>query len=429
MKDRPVPRTRDFALNCIRCGAEYPASFAIDSRGCPKCAPEAPANLAVRYDGVPAIDMARARAQRGEGMARFAPFLPVAAEAMVRMGEGDTPLVAVPALGGQIGVERLYFKDESRNPTWSHKDRFSAVAVSYARQQGVSALATASSGNAGASLAAYAAKAGLPCIVFTFQNSAGPMVEQIGRYGAMVVPVPRPQDRWPLLAAGVARFGWMGTSPFAAPVVGSHPVGLEGYKTLAYELYEDFDGDVPDWIVVPTSYGDIVAGIWRGFQDLAGLGLIRKLPRLVVAEVYRSVETTLESGGDRMFDAPRTFESLAVSIAASQGTFQSLLAVRQSNGRAINLLDDELLAVQRQTARAEGMLGELSSVAAVAAAARLRADGTIGADETVVCVMTSTGLKDLDKSGAPAAPVEPVRGGLDAALDYLKDVYGFTPPR
>jgi len=225
----------------------------------------------------------------------------------------------------------------------------------------------------------------------------------------------------------VARFGWMGTSPFAAPVVGSHPVGLEGYKTLAYELYEDLDGDVPDWIVVPTSYGDIVAGIWRGFQDLAALGLIRKLPRLVVAEVYRSVETTLEGGGDRMFDAPRTFESLAVSIAASQGTFQSLQAVRQSSGRAITLVDDELLAVQRETARAEGMLGELSSVAAVAATARLRADGTIGAGETVVCVMTSTGLKDLDKSGTPPRPVEPVRGGLDAALDYLSDVYGFTP--
>jgi len=427
MKDHPVPQARNFTLACIRCGAEYPADFTIDSRGCPACAPEAPANLALRYSGAPAIDMQRARAARGLGMARFAPFLPVAAADMVRMGEGDTPLVAAPAIGGRIGVERLFFKDESRNPTWSHKDRFSAVAVSYARRQGVSAVATASSGNAGASLAAYAAKAGLPCIVFTFQNSAGPMVEQIARYGAMVVPVPRPQDRWPLLAAGVARFRWMGTSPFAAPVVGSHPVGIEGYKTLAYELYEDLEGTVPDWIVVPTSYGDILAGIWRGFQDLAQMGLIRKLPRLVVAEVYRSVEQTLATGSDQLFDAPRTFESLAVSIAASQGTFQSLQAVRQSNGRAVTLVDDELLRVQRDMARTEGVLGELSSVAAVAATARLRHEGIIAAGETVVCVMTSTGLKDLDKSGQPAPPVEPVRGGLDAALAYLRDAYGFSP--
>lgn len=427
MKDHPVPQMRDFTLACIRCGARYPADLAIDSRGCPACAPEAPANLVPSYTREPVIDMQRARAARGQGMARFAPFLPVAAADMLRMGEGDTPLVAAPNLGASLGVEGLYFKDESRNPTWSHKDRFSAVAVSYARRQGVSAVATASSGNAGASLAAYAAKAGLPCIVFTFQNSAGPMVEQIARYGAMVVPVPRPQDRWPLLAAGVARFGWMGTSPFAAPVVGSHPVGIEGYKTLAYELYEDLDGAVPDWIAVPTSYGDIVAGIWRGFQDLAQLGLIHKLPRLVVAEVYRSVEQTLESGGDRLFDAPRNFESLAVSIAASQGTFQSLQAVRQSRGRAVTLTDDELLRLQGVLARTEGVLGELSSVAAVAATARLRDAGVIAAGETVVCVMTSTGLKDLDKSAQPSPKTEPVRGGLDDALVYLRDVYGFTP--
>lgn len=423
----PRVETDAFFLTCVRCGTNYPATMSIDSRGCPKCALEAPANLAVSFPGPRSIDMAMARRKKGLGMARFSSLLPVPLEAMVRLGEGDTPLVAIPRLGRHIGVDNLYFKDESRNPTWSHKDRFSAVAVAHARHIGAPALATASSGNAGASLAAYAAKAEIPCIVFTFENAAGPMVEQIRRYGAMVVPVPNPEDRWPLLAEGVARFNWMGTSPFNGPVVGSHPVGIEGYKTIAYELYEDFGRDLPDWVIVPTSYGDVLAGIWRGFQDLAELGLIEKLPRMVAAEVYSSIEKTLQTGGDTIHATPRTFESLAVSIGASQGTFQSLKAIRQSGGTAVNVIDQDLLDLQDRTARLEGVLGELSSIASVAAARQLRENGMITPGDNVVCVMTSTGLKDLDKSQRTMAQVEPVRGGMDAALDFLSRQYGFQP--
>lgn len=416
-------------LACIRCGRSYGLDIAIDSRGCPACRDEAPANLAVTYAPAPDAPAGWPAGGSHRGMARFASFLPIPAEDMVRLGEGDTPMVRLERLGERLGIGALYSKDESRNPTWSHKDRFSCIAVSHARRIGAPLVATASSGNAGASLAAYAAKAGLPCIVLTFQGAAGPMVEQIRRYGAMVVPLRLPEDRWPVLAEGVRRFGWFGTSPFAAPVVGSHPVGIEGYKTIAYELFEQFDEDAPDWIVVPTSYGDVLAGIWRGLQDLASLGLIRRLPKMAVAETYGSVETTIAAGSEKLAAMRRNFESRAVSIGTSQGTFQSLQAVRQSGGAAVTVDDADLLRLQDETARSEGILGELSSIAAFAAARQLRERGAIKGSDRVVCLMTSTGLKDLDKTAAVPWAATPVEGGMDAALRYLAERYDFDPSR
>ncbi|WP_091968250.1 pyridoxal-phosphate dependent enzyme [Bradyrhizobium shewense] len=124
---------------------------------------------------------------------------------------------AAERVGDSVKCPQLFFKEESRNPTWSHKDRFSCVAVSHARKIGARTIATASTGNAGASLAAYAAKAGLPCVVLTSQAASGLMTEQIKRYGAMVVPLPEGSQCWPVLEEGVRRLGWYATSPFVAP--------------------------------------------------------------------------------------------------------------------------------------------------------------------------------------------------------------------
>ena len=131
-----------------------------------------------------------------------------------------------------------------------------------ARCFGARVIASSSSGNAGAAAAAYAARAGLPCVVFTFVGTAGPMVLQMQAYGALVVAVENKAHRWTLLEAGVRRFGWFPTSPFFGPVVGSNPYGIEGYKSLAYEIAEQLDWHVPDWIVLPVCYGDAWSA-WR----------------------------------------------------------------------------------------------------------------------------------------------------------------------
>lgn len=410
-------------LACVRCGAAYPlARYASD---CVRCRAEAPASLTVTYDKDAFFSVRREALAAGPPtLWRWAPFLPVEAREAVTLGEGMTPLVPAQRVGAELGT-RLFIKDESRNPTWSFKDRLATVAVSAARALGARVVASSSSGNAGAAVAAYAAAAGLPCVVFTFQSAAGPMVTQMRAYGAMVLAVRDKADRWKLLEAGVRRFGWFPTSPFFAPVVGSNPLGLEGYKTLAYEISGQLGWQAPDWCVLPVCYGDALYGMWKGFEELMRMGWIERVPRLVAAEVYGSLTATLAAGGDTLVDMPKTRDSVAASLGATRGTYQALHAIRASRGTAIQISDDELLVWQAKLATAEGLYAEPSSIAGVAAVDRLRAARVIDAGQTVVAVMTAGGLKDVAPTARRQGEVPVVPADIAAAVDTLHSVYGF----
>lgn len=381
---------------CLRCSASYPATAAIDSRGCPACHDVAPANLRPVYDRPVGPRVNAATPPRS--LWRFAHALPCTARDAVSLGEGETPLIEAKRVGRMLGVPRLAIKDEGRNPTWSHKDRFSTVAVSVARAQGAQVVATASSGNAGASLAAYAARAGIPCVVTTFPGSTGAMLAQVRKYGATVLPLVNKMDRWTLLAEAATRYGWFIASPYRAPVVGSHPLGIEGYKTIAYELVEQSDGIAPDWCVLPVCYGDALSGVWAGFQELFAQGMISSLPRMVAAEVHGSLTRALATGSDRLEERSMTFESLAVSIAAPRSAYQALNALRDSSGCAVPVTNDGLVDMQERLAANEGIFAELTSVTPLLAISRLRRDGVIAPEERVVAVVTASGLKDLDRS-------------------------------
>ncbi|HEX9556634.1 MAG TPA: pyridoxal-phosphate dependent enzyme, partial [Reyranella sp.] len=312
----PIPS----ALVCVRCGARYPIDhFANDCQACR--AARAPANLTVAYDSIPGEGRTRDEAaRRPASMWRWEAFLPASADDAVSLGEGNTPLLAAPALG----LGDLWIKDESRNPTWSFKDRLASSALTMARHFGAKVIASSSSGNAGAAAAAYAAKAGLPCVVFTFVGAAPPLVAQMRAYGAMVVTVEDKADRWRLQSAGVRQLGWYPTSPFFGPVVGSNPYGMEGYKTIAFEIAEAFDWQVPDWCVLPVCYGDALFGVWKGFAELLALGWIDRIPRLAAAEVSGSLEAALASGAAMPPVRLRNQPTIAPSIGADQGTIQAL---------------------------------------------------------------------------------------------------------
>ncbi len=410
------------ALACVRCGARYPVHrYAGD---CPACRRvHAPANLTVVYDTAPGLGLDRGRPPAGASLWRWEAFLPAAAGNAVTLGEGNTPLLAVPGLG----LGDIWIKDESRNPTWSFKDRLASTAVTMAKSLGAKMIASSSSGNAGAAAAAYAAKAGLPCVVFTFRGAAAPLVTQIRAYGAMVVMVESKEARWRLQSAGVQTLGWYPTSPFFGPVVGSNPFGIEGYKTIAFEIAEAFDWQPPDWCVLPVCYGDALYGMWKGFCELAAIGLIGRVPRFVAAEVSGSLGAALASGEAMPPDRPRNALTLATSIGASQGTVQALDVLRRTSGTAVTIENDELVRWMAKLARTEGIWGEPASVAPLAAIERLRAQRVIAEDARVVALITASGLKDFAAMDAavPQAPV--VSGGLDDAMAVLKSTYGFTP--
>lgn len=383
-------------LSCIRCGASYPPNIKSDSTGCPACREAAPVNLKPVYASP--IDPLSVASNAPRSMWRYTHALPCALEDAVSLGEGQTPLLEAARIGRALGVRNLFIKDEGRNPTWSHKDRFSTVAVSVARAQGAKVVATASSGNAGASLAAYAARAGLQCVVATFGGSANAMLAQIRKYGATVLSLGNKMDRWTLLGEAATRYGWFITSPYRAPVVGSHPLGIEGYKTIAYEIVEQSGGIAPDWCVMPVCYGDALFGVWTGFKELFAQGAISRLPRMVAAEVHGSLAQALATGSDRLEERSLVFESLAVSIGAPRSTYQALKVLRESSGRAVPMNNDGLVVMQERLARDEGLFAELASVTPFLAIARLREAGVIAPDDHVVAVATASGLKDLDRS-------------------------------
>jgi threonine synthase len=379
-------------LQCVRCGAQYPADHYAED--CPACRPVARSNLMVVYERSLRTPRAKPPVDAGRGLWRYGDLLPVDQADGVSLGEGGSPLHRLDRAGSALGLLNLLAKDETRNPTWSFKDRLACMAVSTAKKLGAKVIVSSSSGNAGAAAAAYAAKAGLPCVVFTFKGTTGPMLTQMRAYGATVVAVENKEDRWTLMEHAVRKFGWFPTSPFFGPVVGSNPYGIEGYKTLAYEIAEQMDWNVPDWCVVPVCYGDALLGMWRGFEDMMAFGWTSRMPRMVAAEVYGSIGAALADGSDTPPDMRKNHESVAVSIGATRGTYQALNIIRRSGGVALTIGNDEMMLAQQTLASAEGLFVEPASAAGLAAVEQLVSTGRLGEHETVVTLLTASGLKD-----------------------------------
>ena len=412
-------------LSCIRCNA----SFGIEPRfdGCPECRREAPSNLTPLYDldAVAREFAAESLHGRPTNMRRYRELLPPDVQNAATLGEGETPLLRCERYGSRLGLERLYLKDESRNPSGSFKDRLAFTALAMAGRFGAKAVGVSSTGNAGAAAAAYAARAGLPCIVLTVQGAASAIVTQMQAYGAMVVATRTKADRWKLLQTGVAEWGWYPTSPYFGPPVGSNPYGVDGYKTIAYEVCEQMDWEPPDWCVLPVAYGDALFGMWKGFGELQRLGLTHKQPRMVAAEMAGCLAAALASGEDAIPEVPAPTPYVAGSISVNQSTYQALHALRASDGAAVLARNDELLGLQRDLAADEGVYAEPSSLAALAAVGRLCKEGRIGPTETVVVINTASGLKDTAATAAAAPEIPTVEGDIAQFLATLRDAYGY----
>lgn len=404
-------------LQCLRCGSRYDVHhYASD---CPKCHPEAPSNLVVEYEDGVFAPRPRPNGQGGSGLWRYGDLLPVAQTEAISLGEGQTPLHQLRRIGRDAGLKALFGKDETRNPTWSFKDRLACVAVSTARMMGARVVVSSSTGNAGAAVAAYAAKAGLRCVIFTTKGAVGPLATQMRVYGATVIAVDNKADRWTLMRHAVRKFGWFPTSPFFAPVVGSNPYGIEGYKTLAYEIVEHLGWQVPDCCVLPVCYGDALIGMWRGFAEMHSMGWIDRLPRMMAAEVSGSLSTALREGGDSLPDIPLTRETVAKSTTATRSTFQALYALRKSGGAATVVGNEAILEWQRRLAEEEGLYVEPASAGAIAAVVQMRASGDIKESDRVVALLTASGLKDPEATASMQGELVTVKGDPDSVFAEL----------
>ncbi len=387
-------------------------------------------NLTVEYDYSALAGVTSSTFAAGPpGLWRYKHLLPVRTTTPISLGEGGTPLVHLQRLGARLGLPKLYAKDETRNPTWSYKDRLCATAVSHAVEIGAEVITISSSGNHGASTAAYAARAGLPCVIFTTASVPDTMKVLMQAYGAAVVECPTSEARWALMRQGVERLGWYPTSGFMLPPVGSNPWGIEGYKTIAYEVAEDFAWRAPDVVVVPSSYSDGLYGIWKGFSELRQLGLVKTAPRMIAAEPFGPLAHAIEQGLEAPAIVERSHSSVAFSIASSYGTYQGLAALRESGGAGVRITDEGIFEAQRALGAEEGLFAEPSSAAAMTAVMQLASRRALDPGDTIVIVLTSSGLKDPAASRAWLPKVPAADADFDRLLVTLREAYGLALDR
>jgi threonine synthase len=386
----PVQNPYLKGLVCIREPSAH--TFSIGSLtgdnglGCPTClAAGLPTSLRLEYEDDPKF----AYNSTCHGVAGFGHRLPYT-EGFPTLGEGGTPLLDIPAMAAHFGISRVLLKMESGNPTGSHKDRATPQGIARAMVLRRNTVVCAS-GNAGISVAAYAAAAGLQCKVISTENISLPFREALDCYGAELVIVANDADRWPRMRRMVEDEGCYPITNFLTPPIGSSPWSLQGYQTLSWELLEQNKREIPDMVIVPGSRGDLFYGIWQGFVRAKAAGMIAKLPRMIAIEPAVRLESALKGGDHRReYQGP---PHQMFSIAGSTVAYQSLLTLEQSGGYALTVTQAEARQARR-TLGSCGVFAEYSSAAAFAGLAKLHERGGLQPHDKVVLIITSHGFKD-----------------------------------
>lgn len=377
-------------LQCTHCAAEF--DLGPQWNGCPACRQES-AGLEVRYDlsGLRARNGSEWLLQRGEGIWKFADLLPLVAGAQpISLGEGDTPLVRSRRAEKTWGLPRLYWKNETTNPTWSHKDRYNSVSVTQAPALGFAMVTTSSTGNHGVSAAAYSSVAGLECMVFYPPETSWAQLYLTGVYGGTAV-VTSWEARKDRLRELVESGRWYPSTSWGGRRT-SNPFGLEGYKTIAFELVRDL-GRVPEVLIFPVAAGNLLYGTWKGFRELRELGWIAALPRIIACQSSgaNALGLPLEQNLDYVPVLDAAY-SVATSTRERTADIHALRAIRESGGAVVAVDDDAVMAAMGRLGR-EGICVEPSSAVPAAVVERLAAEGRLDPAETAVAVLTSSGVK------------------------------------
>jgi threonine synthase len=372
-----------WSLVCEGCGVRRRAFAA--TTGCPDCA-------------------ARGRISVLEVEGR----LPQAGEAgALSLGEGRTPLVEAPRIAARLGMERLLFKLEGGNPTGSYKDRYVAATLNAVLPFGVDRLVVSSTGNLGVSVAAYAAAAGLPCLFLAAAGLPRAALLQAQAHGAEVV-MTDPERRQTLFEHAALARGWFPIG-LRMPRRISNPFGVEGYRAIGEEVVRDL-GAPPAAMLFPCARGNGLYGAWRALREMPGTR-----PRMIACQpdTANSLEVSLREGRDTPVELPPS-DSVAFSTRERIADPMALAAIRDSGGDAVSASDAEILSAQAELARS-GIFVEHSCALPLACLPRLLAAKRIARHETVICVLTASGIRWAEH--LPTFPTVPTIDATPEALD------------
>lgn len=398
-------------LRCLRCGRSYAPGEVEYTCGCRPNAGSDVGTLDALYDYAAiraAVAPESLATDPGPGIGRFWPLLPIARrESLPPLPVGDTPLHHAPRLGAPLGLARLYVKDDGRNPSASFKDRASAIAVARAREAGMPVIAAASTGNAAAALSSQAAAVGQATVIFVPRTAPPAKIAQLLIHGSTVLAVEGSYDEaFDLCTAACAEFGWYNRN------TGYNPYMTEGKKTVSYEIAEQLARAqsaapaasasaatfvAPDAVFVSVGDGCIIGGVHKGFKDLLALGWIDRMPRLYGVQSAQS--PALYDAWRAGWEIPRpvraTTRADSISVDAPRDPVKALAAVRAGGGAFLAVDDSAILGAIAPLAQLAAVFAEPAGAAAYAGLVQAQAAGMVQPEETVVVIITGSGLKDV----------------------------------
>jgi len=407
-----MPEDR-IVLRCTGCGKEFPfGTYSCDNRD---------GVLFVKYQfgKMRSIDDIIDASQLG--IWRFAKVLPPIPRP-ITFGEGGTPCLRSRVLGPQLGIT-LYVKDEGRNPTGSFKDRAAAVLISTENMLGHDSCTTGSSGNAAGSLALYSQLGGMHLYVFMYKPTREKLLHTASfKPTVFLVDTPVESDVHMLAEQASARFGWALLTTMSS----ANPFNVEGYKTISYEIAQDLGS--PDVVAVPVGSGTLALGIWKGFKELHTMGLIDKLPRLLgvqpenVAPIFLAYKR-----GESSIAAITPKKTIATGTVVEDPGIAgevTLQAVHESEGCMVAVSEEDIRRMWEQLPAEEGIFAEPTGSLSLAGMVTARDQGKIKEGETVVCINSASGFKDIglfDGTQTQTTGVFKIPPTLDAIERLLKE--------
>ena len=405
---------------CVKCGAEYAALG--DTYTCEKCG--GVLEIVYDYDYIKTrISREKLAANRDFSIWRYLELLPIEEDsALCPLRAGWSPLYKTARLGAAMGLDNLYVKDDGQNPTSSLKDRASAIAAVRALRAGKDTVACSSTGNAASSLAGAAAAMGLKPVIFVPARAPQGKVTQLLIFGAVVISVQgNYEETFRLSAQAIEKYGWYNRNAAINPYLS------EGKKTVSFEIAEQLNFNVPDFVAVSVGDGCTIAGVWKGFKDLYAVGLTSKLPRLisVQAEGCCPVNRAIADNAPlRWMDENTLADSIAVG--APRNGDKALAAIRESNGIVVNVSDDEILAAMRLLGKSSGVFGEPAGVTGTAGLVKAARQKLIPPDALVVSLVTGNGLKDV-ASAQKAAGIDSAAADGNADSGFTRNLIRIAP--
>ena len=414
-------------LQCVNCGNKYQAI--PQATICPHCSGDInkPGILDLIFDDktIPnrsEMDSCILHPNRAAGLWAYEDLLPVVPMGKkITLGEGHTPLIEVPSLASSIGIDSLWIKNETQNPTGSFKDRIAAMVTAKAIEAKAKRMILVSSGNMATATTAYGAVAGLETIAIVSPSVSRERLLQIAIYGGKAIRVKGSSaDRLSLCLQATEKFGWYNAnSPY-------NPYGPHGAKTTAYEIFLQGGKEGFHWIISPVGFGCNIVGNWRGYEDLLGFNYIERLPRFaaIQSEGSPSLVRAFEMGLREAVPGPQNTIAGGLSQVVTLNSVLALEAIRKTQGIAVAVTDEELLKAIPLLAKKTGIYAEPSGVAALAGLIRLQKEGKIGRKERVLLLISGNGLKD-PLSSSPSGDlhfpeIEPSLSSLEKNISLLR---------